>query len=587
MGSLFAQPFAPFSTISLMQNALAGTPVSTPNQPGEPDGFLVSVRREGGMCLPPGCITELTIFADGTYQYVDPPVANITGRISTADLRVLKRRIATTDFEALRQAQPANPIPNLCLLPVDGPEAVYTFWTGTGNGLPVDNRFEQVQGCETPIDANNALFQQLERLYSQISNQVTDGLPATHEVPEAVAQALQAALQRDYQNRLTDVRVTASTVATWQDCDSGLSQGGISAQPCDPKTYSGWRAVVTGEFPSLNQSITRAYYTNEAGSVIVPDHVGSLSAEVRSQIAQQVNLPTDQITLIAAQEEAFYPATACPQTGSCPIAPIGLSWRVLVQAQGINHLIDVSSLGSPLHTPESDAFFSEANRDQLGNLSPKLANAAVRDAQARLFSGEIAAPVNLPGGQPTGAEIDFQVESIRPVTWSGCNGGTGPTQPIMGTCSTATLGGWQMIVTGGLKQSPFRLVYYIPDIDYAQSPDPVVLSPDGMQSLPADVSTRILETAAQEIGVPTTELRLHWVESQWFDGCLNTAPQQVSCHNAIRPGWRIEILGAQSVPGSPWAMPLWIYHTNLTGTELHLLQRGQWAPPPSAPPQQS
>jgi hypothetical protein len=89
-------------------------------------------------------------------------------------LRVLKRRIAATDFEAIRHAQPRHPVPGLCLLPMDGPEVVYTVWTGTGNGLPADNQFEEIRGCSTAIDANNALFRQLERLYSQISTQAID-----------------------------------------------------------------------------------------------------------------------------------------------------------------------------------------------------------------------------------------------------------------------------------------------------------------------------------------------------------------------------------------------------------------------------
>jgi len=433
---------------------------------------------------------------------------------------------------------------------------------------------------------------ELERLYSEISAPAVEP-PLTQVVPDAIAPLIHAALVRDYQNRLTNVRITASKAVVWQDCVPDAAQGQMLTQPCEVQNFSGWRTEVAGEFPSLAQSIERVYYADDQGLAIVPDHLGSLSEAVRSEVAQALKLPVDQLTFLAAQEESFYPATGCPQTGICPIPPLGLSWRILVQAQGVEHLVNVSSLGSQLHTPERDAFFSEADRSQLGTLPLAWANAVVQDAQTRLLSGEILPPPNLPEGVPTGAEIDFQVEAIRSVTWNACRGGTGPTQPIRGNCPDITVAGWQMIIVGGLKQAPFRLVYYIPEPDSSgldhlglADQDVVMPGPDAMQSLPAEVRTRILEAAAEDTGLPTTTLQLHGVEARWWDACLNTAPQRVSCHNGIRPGWRIEILGVQSVPAQPWATPLWIYHANLTGTEVHLVHQGQWSPPPSAPPPQ-
>lgn len=548
--------------------------------PGEPAGFLVSVGRQGGFCLPPGCLSEVTIFADGTYQYANPPAPLTHGRISGADLRLLKWRIAQTDFAALRQAQPAAPMPDLCLLPVDGPEAIYTFWTGTGNGLPAENRFEQIRGCETAVDTNNALFQQLERLYHQLSAQVVPP-PASQELPEQVAAALQAALLQDYQNRLANVRVASTAAVVWQAC-LPLASRGQAGRDCQIQALPGWRVVMTGEFPSLGESIERVYYVDAPGSLIVADAVGSLTetrqGALLAKAAEQLALPLEQLRFLAAEEEAFYPAAACPDSGFCPIAPLGLSWRVLVEAQGVERLVDVSSLGQPLHTADSEAFFSAADGLEMPVAA---ANAVVRDAQARILSGEIVPPLDLltgePTGEPTGAEIDFQVESIRAVSWHGCGSG-GPTQPAMGNCPDVTMTGWQIIVTGGLEQAPLRLVYYLPEPVDAQT---FVPQPDGMQSLPEGMRDRVLAAAAADSGLPAAELRVRWVEPRWFDACLGVALQEVGCRNGVRPGWQVEVVAAQAVGGS-WAMPLWTYHANLTGTELELVRRGEWAPPPAA-----
>jgi hypothetical protein len=101
------------------------------------------------------------------------------GQISPEELRLLKQRIAATDFGAIRPAPPTQIVSDFCLLPVDGPETIYTFWTGAQN----DNQVEEIRGCTAAIDGNSALFQQLERLYSEISTQAVAS-PITNDRPE-------------------------------------------------------------------------------------------------------------------------------------------------------------------------------------------------------------------------------------------------------------------------------------------------------------------------------------------------------------------------------------------------------------------
>ncbi|HIK43029.1 hypothetical protein [Thermoleptolyngbya sp. M55_K2018_002] len=150
---------APPNRLSIAQNGPAPTqPVS---QGGTP---LVTVRREGGFCYPPGCFSEVTIYPDGSYRYANSVGDRATGRIRRGTLQQLRSRIARADFDQIRsEANVRNPIPNLCLLAADGPEAVYRFYP---NG-----KTEEIRGCETDIDRSSRLFQQLERLYERVSEQ--------------------------------------------------------------------------------------------------------------------------------------------------------------------------------------------------------------------------------------------------------------------------------------------------------------------------------------------------------------------------------------------------------------------------------
>lgn len=246
--------------------------------------------------------------------------------------------------------------------------------------------------------------------------------------------------------------------------------------------------------------------------------------------------------------------------------------RVLVQPQEVERPVQVSRLQTLRQNPDRLALFFNSNSRQLGSLPAVLTNSVVRDAQARLRAG---------GKQrPNRVETDLRVESIQRITWNACNGGTGPTPPWRGTCPNISVAGWQMVILGQLQQTPFRFVYYIPATASRQSFVPV---PDGMQSLPNAVKTRILEAAVRDTGLPVNELHFHWIDARWFDASLNTASEQMSHRNTNHPGWEIEILGSRSLPGRSWATPLWKYHANLTGTEARLIYQGHWVPPPSAP----
>jgi hypothetical protein len=142
---------------------VADLPTATPTAP-QPENFLVSVRRQGGMCLPPGCFSDVTIATDGTYRYTTHFSQPTTGKIREFELKLLKQRIAFMNFDKLRsQPEGVNPTPELCMVAFDGPEVIYTF--------QVKGQRKEIRGCRTRINPNEALFRQLGRLYQQISAQ--------------------------------------------------------------------------------------------------------------------------------------------------------------------------------------------------------------------------------------------------------------------------------------------------------------------------------------------------------------------------------------------------------------------------------
>ena len=141
---------------------VANLSTTTPTDP-QSDNFLVSVRRQGGMCLPPGCFSDVTIAIDGTYRYTTHFSQPSTGKVREFELKLLKQRIAFMNFDKLRSQPEGVGFTPVCMLAVDGPEVVYTF--------QVKGQRKEIRGCRTRINPNEAIFRQLERLYQQISNQ--------------------------------------------------------------------------------------------------------------------------------------------------------------------------------------------------------------------------------------------------------------------------------------------------------------------------------------------------------------------------------------------------------------------------------
>lgn len=134
-----------------------------------------------------------------------------------------------------------------------------------------------------------------------------------------------------------------------------------------------------------------------------------------------------------------------------------------------------------------------------------------------------------------------------------------------------------MVVAGRGHSEPLRLVYYIPQGAEVGSWVP---QPDGLQSLAEAVQRRILTQVAKEAGISASSLHLFWAEARFFDRCLNTREGAPSSGMDMRSGWMVQIMGDQAISGTPIQQSLWVYHTNITGTDVRLVSQGRWMPPP-------
>ncbi|MGP1386625.1 MAG: hypothetical protein ACTS2F_23905 [Thainema sp.] len=240
-----------------------------------------------------------------------------------------------------------------------------------------------------------------------------------------------------------------------------------------------------------------------------------------------------------------------------------------VQRDDQNRIDNIRTVAFPMQDV-SEEMRSHIDMDSLSNA---LTNAVIQDAQERFNSPELPPEI----ASDTPADISVQVESIEPVTWNECSSGSGPSRPMRGICPDIDVFGWRVVVAGGERSEPLRLVYYIPQGAEVGSWTP---QPDGLQSLSEAIQRRILAQAAEDAGMPISSLRLFWAEARFFDHRLNTCEGASSCGIGIRPGWTVQILGDQIISGTPIQQPLWVYHTNITGTDLRLVSQGQWMPLP-------
>jgi hypothetical protein len=108
----------------------------------------------GGHCAGP-CFSQITINANGRYQYINSSGKKISGTLPGQDVRQLRRLVSRTNFAQIR-SQPSLG----CPLAYDGPESKYSFRTSQG--------VETVSNCQHGVDPQRPLFKLSDRVFQQI-----------------------------------------------------------------------------------------------------------------------------------------------------------------------------------------------------------------------------------------------------------------------------------------------------------------------------------------------------------------------------------------------------------------------------------
>nr|WP_290221946.1 hypothetical protein [Trichocoleus desertorum] len=147
----------------------------------------------------------------------------------------------------------------------------------------------------------------------------------------------------------------------------------------------------------------------------------------------------------------------------------------------------------------------------------------------------IAASVTQAVAQQLGiAATQVQIANFAKQTWSNGCLGLATTGEF---CTQAETPGWQVTVAGRSQQLVYRTNESgsVIKLDTAASG----LYPAG---LPQSVSRAVLQAAAQQLRVPTTQVQVVQSEkTTWPDACLGLAEPGVFCAAVIVPGWIVTL----------------------------------------------
>ena len=118
--------------------------------------------------------------------------------------------------------------------------------------------------------------------------------------------------------------------------------------------------------------------------------------------------------------------------------------------------------------------------------------------------------------------------------------------------------GWRVVMSDGRQKWVYRSDSTGRTVrsETAQNPS--------SSNLPDSVSNAVLLTAAKQLGVPTSQLKITQAQQQnWSDRCLGLGSPVELCASALTPGWRVTVEGKQQ---------RLVYHTDRTGSLIRLNQ---------------
>jgi hypothetical protein len=358
----------------------------------------------------------------------------------------------------------------------------------------------------------------------RLENQQSPGNPdnpITSNLPNSVAKAvLQAASQRTGLPR-SQIRIVKSEPMTTDGC-LGLPRPGeacieIALQAWEVTLEAGkqrlvYRADSNGSRIRLNEQ------ASSIGSATLPQ---SVADAVLREVSQRRGLPTSDVRIVASQQ--IQGSSSClglpPLPGQGCTRDLRPLWQVTVEAGQQRLVYHTTMDGSRIRLNEQASSIGNVN------VPPSVTNAVLREASQRT------------GISRSELRID---QSQQMQGSSSCLGiPPGPNQ----ACTADLVPLWQVTVEAGQQ----RLVYHT-NMNGSRIQLNESASNLSDANLPKGVTNAVLQFAARDLGLSSSQLRITRTQQQtWPDSCLGLPRSNERCMGTLTPGWQVMVEGRQTV----------------------------------------
>ncbi len=360
------------------------------------------------------------------------------------------------------------------------------------------------------------------------------------QIPRAVVNAVRREIAREFRVPPGQLRVTSFSQESWPNSCLGL---GRPREACaEIFIENGWRIVMS------NGEQNWTYRTDGTGRLLrlegqqtppsgsLPD---SVTNGVLRAASEQLNISTSQLRITQSERQDWPDGClGLARDNERCTGAITPGWRVTVETKQQRLVYRTDRNGSFVRLDE------QASNIGSGTLPQAASNAILQAASQR-----------------TGLRTsELRIVKSQQITTDGCLGLPRPRE----ACTRIALQAWEVTVEAGQQ----RLVYRS-DVNGSQVRLNEAASTISDRNLPKSVSDRVLQSASQETGLRTSNLRIVQADKQsWPDGCLGLYEPNVLCTMAIVPGWRVTVEAGDS---------RLVYRTNDSGSVVKLDKPGTYA----------
>jgi hypothetical protein len=396
---------------------------------------------------------------------------------------------------------------------------------------------------------------------------------------ESIQRQIISTMQRDIGGDSAAFKITEIEPTTWDDRRTEA----VNCQLTERKM--GCKVQVQG------QGETWTYYVAEDGTIQL-DALASISLTAHQTLMKSLgHAPNGKLDILAARLLDRLPSSDASSLVTPCDANLTPHWQLLIDidqspypSMRYPRPITIDLQGELVQQSSLTSFLPQ----NLAGLDPIFAEAVLHDVRDRHLG---VLPPNL------------TIESIKETPWTdnraaqiGVPLHPGPSRQVTGACCVAISSGWQVITRSG----PIRWVHYLQPYlrEVDRIPDPrltltSLVSPDGPQSLPNAITNAVIQAVIQREKQPHDSYGIYWVESRFFDACLNPGSQfdtvddcfnfvfdainpALFCRQGLQSGWVVQVRG----PGKTGDCRIFSYHTNLTGSEIRFVSAINWVPYP-------